>query len=65
MVLGGYVDELRAFAESVRSGTPARPDLADACAALKLIKTIEPDEAYIKGPQVHTHWQAENRWLAD
>jgi len=63
LVLGGYVGELRAFAEAVRSGTPMQPDLADACAALKLIKTIEPAEDYVKATQEHPHWQSENRWL--
>lgn len=65
MVLGGYVGELRAFSDAVRSDTPASPDLNDACAALRVIRDIEPDESYIKGPQDFAHWQAENRWLGD
>lgn len=65
LALSGYTGELRAFAEAVRSGEPAQPDLHAACAALRVIKDIEPDESYTKGPQDFAHWQAENRWLAE
>lgn len=64
LALGGYMGELCAFAQAVRSGTPSQPDLDAACAALRIIREIEPDEIYTKGPQEYVHWQSENRWLA-
>jgi myo-inositol 2-dehydrogenase/D-chiro-inositol 1-dehydrogenase len=63
LLLGGYAGELRAFAQSVRTGIPAQSDLATACAALKIIKSLEPDEVYSKGRQTFAHWQAEDLWL--
>jgi myo-inositol 2-dehydrogenase/D-chiro-inositol 1-dehydrogenase len=65
--LGGYAGELRAFAEAVRDGAPMRASLSDACAALQIIKQIEPEEEYVKGTvkgaMEYPHWQSENYWL--
>jgi predicted dehydrogenase len=65
--IGGYAGELRAFAEAVRDGTPMRASLADAHAALQIIKQIEPEEEYVKGTvkgaMEYPHWQSENYWL--
>jgi myo-inositol 2-dehydrogenase/D-chiro-inositol 1-dehydrogenase len=65
--IGGYAGELRSFAEAVREGTPMQAGVADACAALQIIKQIEPEEMYIKGSvkgaMEYPHWQSENYWL--
>jgi len=61
--IAGYAGELQAFAEAVQHGGPVSPSIADACAALEIIKRIEPDEVYVKGPQDYPHWQSENVWL--
>ncbi len=63
LFLGGFAGELQAFAQAVRQGTPVRPDIADACAALATIRQLEPAEDYSKGPQEFLHWQSENYWL--
>jgi myo-inositol 2-dehydrogenase/D-chiro-inositol 1-dehydrogenase len=67
--IGGYAQELRSFAEAIRAGTPMQASIADACAALKIIKQIEPEEQYIKGaftgPPDYPHWQSEKYWLND
>lgn len=64
LFLGGFAGELQAFARVVTEGGPAEASIADACAALKLLKMIEPAEEYQKGPQSFAHWQSENEWLA-
>lgn len=61
--VSGYAGELQAFADAVREGTPVHASIADACAALRIIKQIEPEEAYIKGAQKFAHWQSEDYWL--
>jgi myo-inositol 2-dehydrogenase/D-chiro-inositol 1-dehydrogenase len=65
--IGGYAGELRSFAEAVREGAPMQAGIADACAALQIIKQIEPEEAYVKGfvkgAMEYPHWQSENYWL--
>jgi myo-inositol 2-dehydrogenase/D-chiro-inositol 1-dehydrogenase len=65
--IGGYAGELRSFAEAVREGTPMQAGIVDACAALRIIKQIEPEEAYVKGSvkgaMEYPHWQSENYWL--
>ena len=61
--LQGYAGELLAFAEVVEGRISPEPGLADACQDLKLIKSIEPDDTYVKGPQSFEHWASENRWL--
>lgn len=61
--ISGYAGEMQAFAQSVRQGEAASPNIADACAVMQLIQQIEPDEVYWKGPQSFAHWQAENAWL--
>ncbi|MCK4490465.1 MAG: Gfo/Idh/MocA family oxidoreductase [Anaerolineales bacterium] len=67
--IGGYARELRAFAEAIREGTPMQAGIADACAALEIIKQIEPEEQYIHGPSEgapeYPHWQSENYWLQE
>jgi len=67
LFIGGYAQELRSFAEAIRAGTPMQAGIADACAALKIIKQIEPEEQYIKGSPTgsegYPHWQSENYWL--
>ncbi len=63
LFLGGYAGELQTFAEAVRGRKPVSPSLADACAALAIIKQLEPDEVYRKGPQTFAHWQSEDHWL--
>lgn len=63
LFVGGYAGELQFFADAVRTGGSVHADIKDACAALRLIKEIEPEEAYVKGPVEFTHWQSENRWL--
>ena len=64
LFLGGFAGEIRAFARAVSEGTAVEANIADACAALKLMQAIEPSEDYQKGPQSFTHWQSENEWLA-
>jgi myo-inositol 2-dehydrogenase/D-chiro-inositol 1-dehydrogenase len=61
--LQGYAGEVQAFAEMVAGGSPPDPGLADACEDLRIIKAIEPEEAYVKGPQSFEHWVSENHWL--
>jgi myo-inositol 2-dehydrogenase/D-chiro-inositol 1-dehydrogenase len=61
--VAGYAGELQAFAEAIREGIPVQASIGDACAALRIIKQIEPEEAYVKGPQDFSHWQSENYWL--
>jgi predicted dehydrogenase len=65
--IGGYAGELRSFAEAVREGTPMQAGIADACAALQIIKQIEREEVYVKGvvkgAMEYPHWQSENYWL--
>jgi myo-inositol 2-dehydrogenase/D-chiro-inositol 1-dehydrogenase len=61
--IAGYAGELQAFAQAVRRNTPPRPSIADACAALQIIKSIEPQEVYVKGSLELPHWQSENSWL--
>jgi len=65
--LGGYAGELRAFAEAIQDGTPMHAGINDACAVFKIIKQIEPEEAYekgtVKGAIDYPHWQSENYWL--
>jgi len=61
--ISGYAGELQAFAEAIRQGKPMHASLADACAEMRVIKAIEPEEAYIKGAQDFAHWQSENSWL--
>ena len=61
--VAGYAGELQAFARAIREGQPVQASIADACAALRIIKQIEPEEAYIKGPVDFGHWQSENYWL--
>ncbi|MGQ9494022.1 MAG: Gfo/Idh/MocA family protein [Anaerolineae bacterium] len=61
--ISGYAGELQTFAAAIRLGKPMHATLADAHAAMKLIKAIEPEEAYIKGSQDFAHWQSENSWL--
>lgn len=60
----GYAGELQSFANSIRQGLEPHANLEDACEAYRLIKLIEPEEAYIKGPQKFVHWQSENSYLA-
>jgi myo-inositol 2-dehydrogenase/D-chiro-inositol 1-dehydrogenase len=59
----GYAGELQSFAEAVHTGGPVNASIADACADLAIVKMLEPDEAYVKGPQDYPHWQSENYWL--
>jgi predicted dehydrogenase len=61
--VAGYAGELQAFARAIREGTPVQASIGDACAALRIIKHIEPKEAYVKGPVEFPHWQSENYWL--
>ena len=67
--IGGYAGELRAFAEAVIDGTPMQAGIDDACAALQIIKQIEPDEVYAKGlvegALDYPHWQSEKYWLQE
>jgi myo-inositol 2-dehydrogenase/D-chiro-inositol 1-dehydrogenase len=63
LFLAGYAGELQEFAQAIREGTPVQANIDDACAALRIIKQIEPDEAYVKGPVEFPHWQSENHWL--
>ncbi len=63
LFVAGYAGELQAFARAIREGTPVQANIDDACAALRIIKQIEPDEAYVKGPVDFPHWQSENYWL--
>lgn len=63
LFLAGYAGELQAFAQAIREGTPVQANIDDACAALRIIKQIEPEEAYAKGPVEFPHWQSENYWL--
>jgi predicted dehydrogenase len=65
LFLGGFAGELQAWAAALRAGEPARASIADACAALDIIRQIEPDEHYEKGPQSFPHWKAEDFWLRD
>lgn len=64
LFLGGFAGELQAFTRAVTEGGPVEASVADACAALELLKRIEPAEEYQKGPQSFAHWQSENEWLA-
>lgn len=59
----GYAGELQAFGEAIRDGTPVEASIADACAVLSIIKQIEPQEEYIKGPADFPHWRSEQYWL--
>ncbi|MEA3338286.1 MAG: Gfo/Idh/MocA family oxidoreductase [Chloroflexota bacterium] len=65
--IGGYAGELRSFAQAVREGTSMQAGIADACAALQIIRQIEPEESYVKGTVEgaveYPHWQSENFWL--
>lgn len=65
--IGGYAGELRSFAEALRQGTPMQAGIADACAALQIIKQIEPEEQYLaeasNAAMEYPHWQSENYWL--
>ena len=61
--VAGYAGELQSFARAIREGTTVRANIDDACAALRIIQQIEPDEAYVKGPVDFPHWQSENYWL--
>ena len=61
--VAGYAGELQAFAQAVRRNTPPHPSIADACAALQVIKSIEPQEVYVKESLRLPHWQSENFWL--
>ena len=66
--IAGYAGELQSFARAISLFTSgARPSvqatIGEACAALRIIKQIEPAEAYVKGPQEFPHWQSENYWL--
>jgi myo-inositol 2-dehydrogenase/D-chiro-inositol 1-dehydrogenase len=65
--IGGYAGELRAFAEAVREKTPMQASIGDICAAMRIIKQIEPDELYQKGAAMeamdYPHWRSENYWL--
>ena len=61
--ISGYAGELQSFAEAIRQGAPMHASIADTCAALQIIKQIEPEEAYVKRPQGFPHWQSENYWL--
>ncbi len=67
LFIGGYADELRSFAEAISAGIPMQAGIADACAALQIIKQIEPEEQYIKGTFKgavdYPHWRSENYWL--
>jgi len=64
LFLGGFAGEIRAFARAVAEGGPFEPNIADTCAALELIRRIEPSEDYQKGPQSFAHWQSDHEWLA-
>ena len=64
LFLGGFAGEMQAFATAVAEGRAMAASIADACAALQLLKRIEPAEDYRKGPQSFAHWQSENLWLA-
>ncbi len=61
--VAGYAGELQAFVRAVCEGTPMQASIGDACAVLRIIKQIEPEEAYVKGPVKFPHWQSENYWL--
>jgi len=61
--VAGYAGELQAFAQAIRKGTPVQASIADTCAVLRIIKQIEPEETYVKGPLEFPHWQSENYWL--
>ncbi|MCC6803578.1 MAG: hypothetical protein IT319_11900, partial [Anaerolineae bacterium] len=61
--ISGYAGEMQAFARAVRQREVVRPDIADACAVMRIIQQIEPDEVYWKGAQSFAHWQTENAWL--
>jgi len=67
LFIGGYADELRSFAEAISAGTPMQASIADTCAAMQIIKLIEPEEQYkkgtFKGAVDYPHWQSENYWL--
>jgi myo-inositol 2-dehydrogenase/D-chiro-inositol 1-dehydrogenase len=63
LFLAGYAGELQSFARAIREGTPVQANIDDARAALRIIKQIEPDEAYVKGPVEFPHWRSENYWL--
>jgi len=60
--LTGYAGELQSFAQAIRLGTPVQASIADACEAMRIIKVIEPQEDYVKGPVDFAHWQSENYW---
>lgn len=65
--IGGYANELQSFAEAIQASTPMQASIVDACAALKIIKLIEPEENYVRGSspgsENYPHWQSENYWL--
>ena len=61
--IGGYAGEMQAFAAAVENHQSFSPGIADACADYAILKAIEPDEVYSKGPQTHPHWEAEEAWL--
>ena len=61
--IGGYAGELQAFVRAIREGQPLHASISDACAALRIIKQIEPDETYVAGPATFPHWLSENYWL--
>jgi len=63
LFIAGYAGELQAFAQAIRDGTPMQASIADACAVLRIIKQIEPQEEYVKGLVKFPQWQSENYWL--
>ena len=60
---GGYAGEMQAFSAGVENHHPLHPGLADACKDYSILKMLEPDEIYSKGPQSHAHWEPEDAWL--
>ncbi|MBI9046899.1 MAG: Gfo/Idh/MocA family oxidoreductase [Anaerolineaceae bacterium] len=59
----GYVPQFEAWAQAVLTKTKPKSTIAETCHAMRLIKTLEPGEEYIKKPMQFAHWQAEEAWL--
>jgi myo-inositol 2-dehydrogenase/D-chiro-inositol 1-dehydrogenase len=63
LFIQGYAPQLLTWARTLINGDQPEPSIADTCQTMRLIRAIEPDEAYAKEPLHFPHWQAEDAWL--